>query len=225
MLCVSNPNVVYSPTHITSKYLYEKNHVEAEGQKLIITPQKHEYTFRTTRKVPKVGVMLVGWGGNNGSTVTAAITANKNNITWQRKEGRQTPNYFGSLTQATTIRIGSNAHGKEVHIPFKNILPMVSPNDLVIGGWDINNADLASAMERACVLDYDLQRQLVPYLKELKPLPSIYYPDFIAANQEDRANNLIPKGTKQQVTHTTQKNTPITTFPIAINPLLLPCVC
>lgn len=75
---------------------------------------------------------------------------------------------------------------------------MVHPNDLVVGGWDINNADLATAMERAAVLDYDLQRQLVPHLKALKPMPSIYYPDFIAANQEDRANNLIPKGTKKQ---------------------------
>jgi myo-inositol-1-phosphate synthase len=123
--------VQYTADYITSKYLYEKNHVDMDGQKVIITPQKHEYTFRTARKVPRVGVMLVGWGGNNGSTVTAAIHANKNNITWMRKEGRQTPNYFGSLTQATTIRIGSNQHGKEVHIPFKNILPMASPNDLV----------------------------------------------------------------------------------------------
>lgn len=129
--CVSNPNVSYTADYITSRYLYEKNHVDLDGQKVIITPQKHEYTFRTKRKVPRVGVMLVGWGGNNGSTVTAAIHANKHNITWMRKEGRQTPNYFGSLTQATTIRIGSNQHGKEVHIPFKNILPMASPNDLV----------------------------------------------------------------------------------------------
>lgn len=121
----------YTADYITSRYLYEKNHVDLDGQKVIITPQKHEYTFRTQRKVPRVGVMLVGWGGNNGSTVTAAIHANKHNITWMRKEGRQTPNYFGSLTQATTIRIGSNQHGKEVHIPFKNILPMASPNDLV----------------------------------------------------------------------------------------------
>lgn len=197
-IAVNNPDVVYTPSHILSKYIYEKNHVEVDGQKMVITPQRHEYTFRTDRKVPRVGVMLVGWGGNNGATVTAAIVANKHNITWNRKEGKMTPNYFGSLTQATTIRIGSNSHGKEVHIPFKNILPMVSPNDLVIGGWDINNADMAHAMERSCVLDYDLQRQLVPYLKDLKPLPSIYYPDFIAGNQEDRANNLIPKGTKQQ---------------------------
>jgi myo-inositol-1-phosphate synthase len=145
-----------------------------------------------------IGVMLVGWGGNNGSTVTAGIIANREKISWMKKEGRQFPNYFGSLTQATTIRVGSNQKGKEVHIPFRSILPMVDPNDLVVGGWDINNADLSKAMERGCVLDYDLQRQLIPYMKQLKPLPSIYYPDFIAANQEDRANNLIPKGTKQQ---------------------------
>jgi myo-inositol-1-phosphate synthase len=87
--------------------------------------------------------MMVGWGGNNGSTVTAGVLANKKGLTWRTKEGRMKANYFGSLTQATTIRIGSNDNGKEVHIPFKNILPMVSPNDLVIGGWDINNANLA----------------------------------------------------------------------------------
>jgi len=32
----------------------------------------------------------------------------------------------------------------------------------------------------------------------MKPLPSIYYPDFIAANQKDRADNLIADGTRQQ---------------------------
>ncbi|KAJ9060532.1 Myo-inositol-1-phosphate synthase [Entomophthora muscae] len=29
-------------------------------------------------------------------------------------------------------------------------------------------------------------------MSALKPLPSIYYPDFIAANQSDRANNVLP---------------------------------
>jgi myo-inositol-1-phosphate synthase len=69
---------------------------------------------------------------------------------------------------------------------------------MVIGGWDINNANLAQAMERACVFDYDLQRQLVPHLEKLTPLPSIYYPDFIAANQSERANNLIEGKDKQK---------------------------
>ena len=33
------------------------------------------------------------------------------------------------------------------------------------------------------VLDFSLQQKLKPLMKDLKPLPSIYYPDFIAANQ------------------------------------------
>jgi myo-inositol-1-phosphate synthase len=75
---------------------------------------------------------------------------------------------------------------------------MLHPNDIVIGGWDINGANLGDAMQRACVFDYALQEKLKAKMSKLKPLPSIYYPDFIAANQEDRADNLIPKGTKQQ---------------------------
>jgi myo-inositol-1-phosphate synthase len=94
--------------------------------------------------------------------------------------------------------LGSNSQGKEVHIPFNTILPMLHPNDIVIGGWDINKANLFDAMRRACVFDYALQEKLKDQLSQLKPLPSIYYPDFIAANQEDRADNLIPRGTKQQ---------------------------
>jgi myo-inositol-1-phosphate synthase len=149
--------------------------------------------------------MLVGWGGNNGSTVTAGMLANKHNITWQTKEGEQTPNYFGSVTQASSIKLGNDSQGRGVHIPFHNILPMVSPNDLVLGGWDISAMNLADAMERAQVLDYDLQRQLRPHMEGMVPLPSIYYPDFIAANQSDRADNVLP-GTKAEHLETVRQN-------------------
>jgi len=57
--------------------------------------------------------------------------------------------------------------------------------------------NLAEAMKRAQVLEYDLQRQLVPYMEKIVPLPSVYVPDFIAANQRDRADNLI-EGTKHE---------------------------
>jgi myo-inositol-1-phosphate synthase len=90
-----------------------------------------------------------------------------------------------------------NPQGESVYIPFKDMLPMVNPNDLVIGGWDISDLNLAQSMERAQVLDFDLQRQLAPHMEHLKPLPSIYSPDFIAANQNDRASNVLP-GNKQQ---------------------------
>ena len=62
-------------------------------------------------------------------------------------------------------------------------------------GWDISSNDLATACENARVLDISIQDQLRPYLSKLKPRPSIYCPDFIAANQEGRANNLL-RGTE-----------------------------
>ena len=64
---------------------------------------------------------------------------------------------------------------------------MVHPNDLVLEVWDISSMPMDKAMERARVLDYDPQRQVRPHMALLgSPLPSIYYPDFMAANQEAR---------------------------------------
>ena len=57
--------------------------------------------------------------------------------------------------------------------------------------------NLADAMARARVLDIDLQKQLRPLMEQMVPLPGIYDPDFIAANQGARANNLI-KGSKRE---------------------------
>lgn len=51
----------------------------------------------------------------------------------------------------------------------------------------------------AQVLDFELQRQLVPYMKDMTPLPGIYDPDFIAANQDTRADNVIKGTTKEQL--------------------------
>jgi len=51
-------------------------------------------------------------------------------------------------------------------------------------------------MKRARVLDVGLQQQLAPHMETMKPRPSIYYPDFIAANQSDRADNVIPGNSK-----------------------------
>merc|ERR1719201_1168186 len=47
-------------------------------------------------------------------------------------------------------------------------------------------------MKRAQVLDITLQEQLRAHMQHLTPLPSVYYPDFIAANQEERADNVLP---------------------------------
>jgi len=202
---VTSPDVKYTEEAIVADYRYESTSAEIKGDTVLIRPTATKYTFKTERKVPRTGVMIVGLGGNNGSTFMAGVLANREGLTWRTKDGVKTPNYYGSLTQASTLRLGTTETGEDVYVPFKNILPMVEPNNLVIGGWDINDADMAAAMERARVLDWDLQRQLIPFMKKIKPLPSIYIPSFIAANQEGRANNLI-KGTLKELLEKIRKD-------------------
>ena len=133
--------------------------------------------------------------------------------------GLQTSNYFGSICQASTVTLGTDAAGRDVNIPLRDLLPMVQPNDIVfdgesddvallkysctvhsvqmhswccvVSGWDISSLNLAEAMERAQVFDVQLQDQLRPHMAKLRPRPSVYYPDFIAANQSERADNVL----------------------------------
>jgi myo-inositol-1-phosphate synthase len=140
-------------------------------------------------------------GGNNGTTVTAGILANRQGMVWETREGPRAANYYGSVVMGSTMKLGTDpATMKDVNIPFHDILPMVHPNDLVIGGWDISGMNLAEAMDRAAVLEPTLKAQVKKQMAQMTPLPSIYYPDFIAANQEDRADNVLP-GTKASMEH------------------------
>ncbi|KAE8655886.1 hypothetical protein F3Y22_tig00117016pilonHSYRG00363 [Hibiscus syriacus] len=97
-------------------------------------------------------VMLVGWGGNNGSTLTGGVIANKEVSPGPPRT---------RCSKLTTL---------------------VKPEDIVFGGWDISDMNLADAMARAKVFNIDLQKQLRPYMESMVPLPRIYDPDFIAAN-------------------------------------------
>jgi len=203
---VESPNVTYTPEEIVSTYSYDTTSVtidEASGR-IRAVPTSETLKFVTQRTVPRVGVMLVGWGGNNGTTVTGGILANRHGITWRTKTGMRSPDYVGSMTQSSTVRLGSCA-GKDVYVPFSSLLPMVHPNDLVITGWDISSMNLGDAMARAEVMDVDLQTKLYPYMKDLVPMPSIYFPDFIAANQSDRADNVLT-GTKREQMDTIRAN-------------------
>lgn len=165
-----------------------------------------EHQFTTELKVPKLGLMMVGLGGNNGTTVTAGILANKKRLKWETKRGEASANFYGSFTQCVTTKIGVRiTKGKgdvpniqEVYVPIKDLLPMVDPVDLVIGGWDISNLDLYNATKRAMVLEPDLIRQLRDDLSAIKPLPAVFNLVYIANNQEERADN-IKKGTNREL--------------------------
>mmetsp|Transcript_28872 Transcript_28872/g.48553 ORF Transcript_28872/g.48553 Transcript_28872/m.48553 type:complete len:517 (+) Transcript_28872:22-1572(+) len=193
---VDSPNVKYTEDTIVSNYDYQSTEARIIDGKLSVKPISRRYTFRTSTKVGKIGFLQVGWGGNNGTTVTAGIIANREKISWRTRTGVDHPDYLGTLTQATTIRIGSS-NGQDIFIPMKNIVPMVDPNSLVLGGWDISGMNLADGMDRAAVLEPDLVRQLRPHMEKMVPMAGVYDSEYIAANQGDRADNIIP-GTKQQ---------------------------
>jgi myo-inositol-1-phosphate synthase len=202
LFTVTSPNVQYTDAEIRTKYTYRTTAVSqgADG-KYVATPKETLYDFKVDRKIPKVGVMLVGWGGNNGTTVTAGIIANKRGLVWDTKEGKRAANYYGSVIMGSTTKLGTDSKtGKEINIPFHDLLPMVHPNDLVVGGWDISGMNLADAMDRAKVLEPSLKSLVRKEMASMVPLPSIYYPDFIAANQEARADNVLP-GTKASWDH------------------------
>ncbi|KAK0447004.1 uncharacterized protein EV420DRAFT_1339365 [Desarmillaria tabescens] len=197
-IVVQSENTSFTDEHITAKFHNRNANITVVNGQYIVNPTVESFEFQTKRQVSKTGLMMIGMGGNNGTTLCATILANRHNVIWHTKAGVQQPNYIGSLLRASTVRIGTEtATGKDIHVPVSDVLPMVHPNDLVLGGWDISGLSLDKAMERARVLDYDLQRQVAPHMAQMKPLPSIYYPDFIAANQEARADNLIPGSDKQ----------------------------
>lgn len=55
----------------------------------------------------------MGWGGNNGTTVTGAVLANKHNITWRTKEGVQVTNtLFGSICHITFLNRNGSTYLK-----------------------------------------------------------------------------------------------------------------
>eukprot|EP00177_Eucheuma_denticulatum_P007075 GFKZ01012868.1.p1 GENE.GFKZ01012868.1~~GFKZ01012868.1.p1 ORF type:complete len:524 (+),score=58.25 GFKZ01012868.1:168-1739(+) len=205
---VQGSHVRRSAHHLEADFDYATSTVSIDptSNATVITPARESYTFRTQTRVPRVGVMLVGLGGNNGSTLVASTIANKRNITWNTRKGLCSPNYYGSVTRSSTVRVGSDPSGEDVFAPMYSLLPMLDPNDIVYSGWDINGANLADAVSRAKVLDYDLQRQLKPYLRDITPLPSVYYSDFIAGNQEERADNVLPGEDKKKHLQTIRKH-------------------
>lgn len=201
---VEASNVTYTDSEIQSKYHYRTTQVKRVDGKFIAKPHEAVYDFKTQRHVGKVGVMLVGWGGNNGTTVTAGIIANRRKLSWETREGPRAANYYGSVVMSSTVKLGTDEEsGADVNIPLQKVLPMVHPDDLVIGGWDISGMDLAAAMDRAQVLEPTLKQLVKKEMAGMKPLPSIYYPDFIAANQGDRADNVLSgsKACQEHVEH------------------------
>ncbi|XP_077504477.1 inositol-3-phosphate synthase [Amblyomma americanum] len=83
---IDSPTVRYTADLIEADYVYSTSDAKVEGNVCRVRPRDVRMTFRTKRRVPRLGVMLVGIGGNNGSTVVAATLANKLGLSWRTKD-------------------------------------------------------------------------------------------------------------------------------------------
>lgn len=70
---------------LISNFEYRRNEIISNGNGLSVTPKRHQYCFKTNLKPKKTGLLLVGLGGNNGSTVVGAIIANKQKLSWKTR--------------------------------------------------------------------------------------------------------------------------------------------
>ena len=82
-MIVNSLSVKYKDNLLSSQYTYNYNHINSQHYPIIITPKKTTFNFKTNLIVPKVGLMLVGFGGNNGSTLLGGIIANKEKLSWK----------------------------------------------------------------------------------------------------------------------------------------------
>lgn len=206
---VRSASATYTDSHITAQYDYgyvhvttttSNNNASAVVPVFTATPAKRRLVFSTARAVPRVGVMLVGLGGNNGTTFLAGVVANKRKLKWRTKQGVKEANWYGSLMLSSTAKLGTDAEtGDNVYVPLKSMLPMLDPDDLVVGGWDISAVSLGDAMRRAAVVDVELQDQLYDEMQLVTPLPGVYHPGFIAPNQSERADHCLKGSLVEQL--------------------------
>ena len=140
-------------------------------------------------KDKKLGIMIVGLGGNNGSTLVTSLLAYNKGIRWENKNGVQKVKWLGSLSQYGSINLGYNK-GKIVSKLIKDMVSLRKPEDIIIGGWDICGDDLYTACKKNKVIEPALINQLEDDLKNIIPQKSIFYENFIAINQNVKCNNI-----------------------------------
>ena len=181
------PGIEKKTTAEAIEVTYQSRFALFDETENVSRPVVQEKTIKTDARIPKLGVMLVGLGGNNGSTFTAGVLANKHQLTWETKNGEVAANFFGSFTQSATTHVGFKFNEKsgelnDVFKPVNSLLPMVNPVDFDVCGWDISAANLYESCKRAHVLEPTLISQLKPELEQIKPMRAILNPDYIASN-------------------------------------------
>jgi myo-inositol-1-phosphate synthase len=134
----------------------------------------------------KIGILIVGIGGNNGVTLLAGLLANKHKLSWETASaGRvSAPNWNGCITQLEP----KGVHGG---VGFKGLYELADAGNAAVGGWDIRPTPLGDALYESRILDYDLVRQVRDELNTFPVWEGLYDESFLGESQHKTATNII----------------------------------
>ncbi len=132
------------------------------------------------------GILVVGLGGANGTTMFAGIVANRHKINWHGPKGEpMTPNYYGCITQL-------DSRGVHGGVGYRNIVNgLADANMSAVGGWDIRSTKPGDALLQAQILDYDLVRQVQGEMNKVKLFRGLFDPRFIGSSQHETAHHIL----------------------------------
>ncbi|SBT36443.1 myo-inositol 1-phosphate synthase [Plasmodium ovale wallikeri] len=151
-------------------------------------------------KEKKLGVLIVGIGGNNATTMLGGICANSYNHSYINKYDIKKPNYLGSIFLSSNMRLGYDKEKREhTYCPIHKLTEIFNPENIIYGGWDINNLNIKDCLVRNKVFETDLVEKIKHHLDYI-PLKSVYFKgNFIAPNQQKRVNNLLTGNNKLDI--------------------------
>ena len=115
----------------------------------------------------KLGVLIVGLNGAVSTTFLAGVF----NII--KKNSKP----IGSLTQMGTIRIGNRAENNFPYI--KDFVPLAKLEDLVFGGWDIDDKDCYQSTVESKVLNDKDADAVKDELRNIKPMRAVFQQEYV----------------------------------------------
>lgn len=129
-----------------------------------------------------VGILIVGLGGANGTTLLSGVFANRRNLAWRGARGEpMKSNYYGCITQL-------NQKGVHGGVGYKDkVNGLADATTSAVGGWDIRPGRVGDALLDHQILDYDLVRQVKDDMNEVKVFRGYYDPRFIGSSQHEGA--------------------------------------
>jgi myo-inositol-1-phosphate synthase len=181
----------FAPSSLSSSNNNNNNNNESTNpssrgpDKMLMTDSSHRPKTRGS-----FGILVVGLGGANGTTMLAGILANRLNLQWFGPKGESlSPNYNGCITQLTT----KGVHGG---VGYRNRSPALDKrlgdaSMAAVGGWDIRSTPPGDALLEAQILDYDLVRQVRPEMNKIKIFRGLFDPRFIGTSQHETATYVL----------------------------------